>query len=277
MLGFKDFLNEALVTFGGKAYPQFNQVVILAGGAGSGKGFISEKLLGITGKTLDVDHLKGLVMASTKLAAKVKEETGHDMSKLNLRNPKDVALMHQLVADVYGVSNKNEATLFKSIAAADPRRKPNLIFDVTLKDEAKMKKISAQVQELGYAKEDIHLVWVANDIKVAMKQNQERERVVPTDILVGTHKGAASTIADILNSGSGLKRYMDGDIWIVFNKRGDDANMKFSKNGGEYIVDANYFKLKSKGKTQKSVNELTDEVKKKIASYVPGKVADKFK
>lgn len=41
MKSFKDFtsLDEALITFGGKAYPKFGQVVILAGGAGSGKGF----------------------------------------------------------------------------------------------------------------------------------------------------------------------------------------------------------------------------------------------
>lgn len=114
-----------------------NHNYVLSNGAiahNSGKGFISEKLLGITGKTLDVDHLKGLVMASTKLAAKVKEETGHDMSKLNLRNPKDVALMHQLVADVYGVSKKNEATLFKSIAAAVAHAKALLVIDPETKE-----------------------------------------------------------------------------------------------------------------------------------------------
>lgn len=39
MISFKEFLslyqlNEKLITFGGKAYPKFGQVVILAGGAG---------------------------------------------------------------------------------------------------------------------------------------------------------------------------------------------------------------------------------------------------
>ena len=32
-------LQEKLITFGKKAYPKFGNVVILAGGAGSGKGF----------------------------------------------------------------------------------------------------------------------------------------------------------------------------------------------------------------------------------------------
>ncbi|UQJ94980.1 hypothetical protein IANJMKHF_00074 [Klebsiella phage CPRSA] len=68
MKSFKQFtestLTEALITFGGRAYPKFGQVVILAGGAGSGKGFTLEKLLGIEGITLDVDALKKLVMGS---------------------------------------------------------------------------------------------------------------------------------------------------------------------------------------------------------------------
>ena len=35
-------LQEALITFGGKPYPKFGNIVILAGGAGSGKGFIRD-------------------------------------------------------------------------------------------------------------------------------------------------------------------------------------------------------------------------------------------
>lgn len=89
MKSFKDFtsLDEALITFGGKAYPKFGQVVILAGGAGSGKGFTLEKLLGIEGITLDVDALKKLVMGSTKLAAEIKAKTGHDVKTMNLKKP----------------------------------------------------------------------------------------------------------------------------------------------------------------------------------------------
>ena len=78
-------LEEALITFGGKAYPDFGQVVILAGGAGSGKGFVKSKLLGIEGIVFDVDRLKELVIASTKFNAKAKEEFGIDVSKLNLK------------------------------------------------------------------------------------------------------------------------------------------------------------------------------------------------
>lgn len=40
-------VSEALITFGGKNYPNFGQVVIVAGGSGSGKGFVIDNLFGI--------------------------------------------------------------------------------------------------------------------------------------------------------------------------------------------------------------------------------------
>ena len=41
-----EVLLEKLITFGGKAYPKFGNIVIMAGGAGSGKGFVKDKLVG---------------------------------------------------------------------------------------------------------------------------------------------------------------------------------------------------------------------------------------
>ena len=45
MLKFKEIqkLNEAGLSINGKAYPKFNNVIIAAGGAGSGKGFVETK------------------------------------------------------------------------------------------------------------------------------------------------------------------------------------------------------------------------------------------
>jgi hypothetical protein len=62
-----DVLNETLVTFGGKAYPKYGNVVLLGGGAGSGKGFVLSKLLGIEGKVFDVDALKTFILKNPSL------------------------------------------------------------------------------------------------------------------------------------------------------------------------------------------------------------------
>ena len=271
MKSFKDFtsLDEALITFGGKAYPKFGQVVILAGGAGSGKGFTLEKLLGIEGITLDVDALKKLVMGSTKLAAEIKAKTGHDVKTMNLKNPDNVATLHHVIADVFNVSNKNQARVYAGIAAAPEDRKPNLIFDVTLKSMSKLASIARDVEALGYQKENIHIVWVMNDVHIAMQQNLKRDRVVPKEILMDTHEGAALTMAKILNMGDSLKQYMDGDIWISFNKVGIDSEIKKSDKGGMFVVKSNYIKVKAKGKPQKSIDQLDKELVTKVAAYAP--------
>ena len=176
-------LDEVAIQFGGKAYPKFGQVVILAGGAGSGKGFVLSNLLSIEGKTFDVDEMKRLAIASSVFSSKVKAETGVDLKKLNLRVPENVSKIHEIIGGLYKVDKKIMSTVNQSVLSAHPERRPNLIFDVTLKDTAKLEKITRSIQQIGYDKKDIHIVWVMNKFDVAVKQNAGRARVVPEEIL----------------------------------------------------------------------------------------------
>lgn len=269
MYSFSTFINEKLMIFGKSSYPKFGHVVILAGGAGSGKGFQSSTLLGIEGKTLDVDELKKLAIGSTKFAAKVKEETGHDLKSLDLKVPENVSRVHEILSSVYNMDKKRESALFASILTAPQDRKPNIIFDVTLKGRSKLESITRNVKELGYDPKNIHIVWVVNKIDVAIEQNKSRDRVVPEEILLDTHEGAAMTMKAILDMGDKLKSYMDGVIYLTFNAVGIDTSVEKSGNGGKYVKDANYIKVKEVGKRQLSSSELGDEVYDKIKSYVP--------
>jgi len=249
----------------------------------SGKGFIKDNLLAVEGITFDVDELKKAVINSNKVAADIKRDTGVDVKKFNLKNPKDVGKLHDIVASHLRLDKKNMNTKFASIANADPRRKPNLIFDVTLKGLSKLESISRNVQELGYNKEDISIVWVVNDMQVAVKQNAERERQVPYEILVDTHEGASMTMHKILSMGDDLSKYMDGDIYLAFNKFKVDAEVVDSKVGksdsnviktkkdtkGKWIKDANYVQVKKKGKPVTSPDKLEKEVVAKIKDYTP--------
>jgi len=268
-------LDEALITFGGKANPRFGQIVILAGGAGSGKGFVLSNLVGVQGKVFDVDALKALAIESKKFASRVKRETGKDLKSFDLRKPENVSAIHGIIGVDYKLDSKVKSAAFKSIALADPQRKPNLIFDVTLKDIKKLKDIARDAENLGYEKENIHLVWVVNDIEIAKKQNASRSRVVPSDILLDTHKGASSTMKDILSMGDKLKQYMNGEIVLAFNRfvlpndGKNDAEIATSGKGGSYIKKANYVYVKRKGKTVLSPSEISSSVIDKIKSYVP--------
>lgn len=278
MLSLKSFLKEEytellekLITFAGQAYPKFGNVVIMAGGAGSGKGFVKDKLVGLEGYSFDVDQLKSLAAKTPAIVKKIKDELGIDMKDLaaNLKNPENVAKLHEIIGTYLGLDNARQKALYASILTADPERKPNVIFDVTLKDLQKLESITRQVSGLGYDKKNIHIVWVINDIEVAKAQNARRDRTVPVEILVNTHRGASQTMLDIVNMGESLKKYMDGDIVFAFNKVGVDASLVKSGEGGAYVKAANYFYIKRAGKPVMNAETIGKDVRAKIAQYVP--------
>ena len=287
IMSWYDDLMEKLITVGGKAYPKFGNVVILAGGAGSGKGFIKDNLLGIEGKVFDVDTLKTLAGKAPIIRRRVKKEMGVDLEDLaaNLKVPENVSKLHGIIGDTLQLDKRHLMAFYRSVFTAAPDRKPNIIFDNTLKDLQKLQNLTRQVSQLGYEKKNIHIVWVVNDIEVAKAQNVKRTRTVPVEILVNTHRGASQTMNDIVNMGKGLKKYMDGDIVFAFNKfnvdtelaknpdgAGKKIGMKGDTKGGQYLVDADYVYVKRKGKPPMGTKELGIDLKRKVQSYVPKSV-----
>jgi hypothetical protein len=266
-----EILLEKLITFGGKAYPNFGNVVIMAGGAGSGKGFVLSNLVGLEGKVLDVDELKTAAAKSPLIRKRVKAETGMDIEAIaaDLKNPENVGKLHDIIANVLQLDTRQKKVLMRGILGAAPDRKPNLVFDTTLKDLQKLGNLSRMLTNVGYEKKNIHIVWVVNDIEVAKAQNLTRSRTVPAEILVNTHRGASQTMADIVNMGKTLKTYMDGDIVFAFNKVGVDADLKVSGGGGSFLQDAKYFYAKRAGKPPTPVASLDKDIKAKISKYVP--------
>lgn len=268
---YSEILLEKLITFGGKAYPKFGNVVIMAGGAGSGKGFVLSNLVGLEGKVLDVDELKTAAAKSPLIRKRVKAETGMDIEAIasDLKNPENVGKLHDIIANVLQLDTRQKKVLMRGILGAAPDRKPNLVFDTTLKDLQKLGNLSRMLTNVGYEKRNIHIVWVVNDIEVAKAQNLTRSRTVPAEILVNTHRGASQTMADIVNMGKTLKTYMDGDIVFAFNKVGVDADLKVSGGGGSFLQDAKYFYAKRAGKPPTPVATLDKDIKAKISKYVP--------
>jgi len=278
-------INEKLITFAGKAYPQSGHVVIMAGGAASGKGFVQQNLLGIEGKTFDVDALKSLAIRMPKITKILKDK--FDIDKFDWRNSDHVSTLHIYLRDELGLVDKNEQKFFAAVAMAADDLKPNIIFDVTLRELQKLSSITSSVQKLGYKTENIHIIWVLNDIEIALKQNRDpdRERIVDDDILINTHIGVAMTMEQILSMDDTLKKYMDGDIILVFNKAGVDSTLiqamdttgEVSKSGGSYIKDANYVYLKKSGKAQLKMTDIRSEILMKMIDYVPAQIRSGWK
>ena len=233
-------LDEKLIMYNnGKRY---GQVVFLAGGAGSGKGFAQDHFMEVDKfKVFDVDELKRLFIKVRGL-------------KMDLKNPRDVFNLHKMVRDA-GVKDSRLNLLAKSLGdSAKKGTLPNLMFDVTLKDMEAIKEVLPFLSALGYDSKDIHVTWVLANYYVAVQANQERPRVVPDDILLQTHVGAAKTMSEIVKGK--LPRQVNGEVRVILNNRentvpyvgADGKPLKTGKKKEIVVKDFTYVTLKKRGK-----------------------------
>lgn len=259
-------VNEKLITFNGKAYPKNNQIVIMAGGAGSGKGFVVSNVLGIDAKVLNVDDIKEQLVKmdrNSELSKKYNEKYGKWLDEIDMTDPTDTSNLHEFAKD-NRLAQKMNDTLFKQ--QAGKKDKINVLFDVTLKDYPKIEDISRLAGIGGYKPENIHLVWVLNNFDTAVKQNEMRARRVSDKILKGTHGGCAEQMLEILKYNK-ANNLVDGDVWIYFGSTfTGDAKQMTSPNGGKYLSDFCAVKCKEAGKPMMSYDEIMN---------MPVKVYDK--
>lgn len=291
-----EILSETALVIGDpsrSASKRENNVLILAGGAGSGKSFVYTKIIDFEGKVFNVDSIKSkliytgkyktndenlkkhLQLYKTKLqnsrnfehkSVEVLKELKSPKSKyyylckdlpdslnpneLDLSNEAHVTFLHKYV-EHYQLGKKGIENFFNSIDV-NSQHKPNVIFDVTLKNIDKLKEISELVIKAGYKKENIHIVWILTDLELASENNSNRERSINTIILHDTHTGVSGTMSDIMKHTVDVRDYADGDIWIMFNRISrtgkDDLNKDIEK-------DDNYIKV-TKGINGKSLFEV---------------------
>lgn len=276
-------LDEALITFAKRAYPKEGNVVILAGGSGSGKGFVLNNLLGIEGKVFDTDALKRAYLSSLRLRASLEQEFGIDLSSFNMQDAASVDQLHRILS-AKGTDKARIATFSASVAELD--RKPNVIFDVTLSSLTKFHNIVKMVQEMGYEAGSIHIVWVLTEYEVAQKNNASRERRVPEIVFNDIHNGVSRTVNELIRLPS-LSDYIDGDFWVVFNNRedtelvrNDDRNLPDgndgtgktlgnSPKGGRYVSKMDAVKFKAAGSPAVGYGEIEKILFDKINAYLP--------
>lgn len=220
-------LQEKQILFNNGA--NYNQAVFLAGGAGSGKGFASKNFMQAEKfRRFDVDRWKEDFLDLADSTDRYPELQG-----LDLQNPENVSKLHFFVKDK-GIHNKFVNNVLKN---NDRGRLPNVIFDVTLKEVEKLDRFLPLLQESGYPAENIHLVWVLADYEIAVKRNQDRDRVVPADILLQTHQGAADTVTKLVDQG--LPRGMDGAVHAILNNK-EHTVFAADEDGEEIEVSGNF-------------------------------------
>ena len=253
-------LEEKLIVYGGGK--RYGQIVFLAGGAGSGKGFASEKFMQKDlFRVRDVDEWK---KAFIKLSADMKRYS--ELKGLNLRNPDDVIKLHMAVKKM-GIKGRSLQLLLRDVR---PDRLPNIMFDITFKDTDEIDEAMPMLLRAGYQPRDIHITWVLTNYHIVVKQNKERDRVVPDDIMIGTHTGAATSMYNVIKGN--LPRGVDGQVNIVLNNRNNTIKFKssdFADKEVENVQDFEYFRLKREGQRIDTSEKALEKVMTWVKSNIP--------
>ena len=258
-------IDEKLITFSNRA--PYGQIVFMAGGAGSGKGFAIDNFIDSAGfRVRDVDEMKKAIgkldqlgkfsvdkwykKYGKNLSAKPGKSGGlspkahveefvlgkgmsiSDISK-DLKNPNNVASLHYIV-DAMGLKDK---WLLAMLSGKDNKETlPNLLFDITAKKVSSITDVIKPLIANGYDSKNIHLIWVLSNFHVAIKANKDRDRMVPEDILLQTHEGAGKTMWEVMTKI--LPKGLNGRIDVILNKYAETVPFVDS-NGKPIMVEPN--------------------------------------
>ena len=265
MKTFSQYLEEKLILY--NQGQKYGQIVFLAGGAGSGKGFaIKNYMEGEKFKVRDVDEWKKGFMKLADTQDKFPEIKG-----LNLRNSKDVYKIHMFVKKA-GIKDKSIDLLLRD---ANSDRLPNIMFDITMKDASDITTIIPKLVEAGYDSKNIHLTWVLTNYAVSIVNNRNRERVVPEDIMLLSHEGAAKSMYSVIKGD--LPRGLNGGVRVILNNRENtipyvDPKTKKpvkTRTGNIIVTDFTYLTFKKEGKSFAPEADVKKEVLGWISANVP--------
>jgi predicted kinase len=145
--------------------PGIFKAIFLAGGPGSGKGYVAQQL-GLQSRGLKVinsDDAFEYLMRKRKLSFEMppQEQPDRDVAR---QRAKDITNKRQ---DIY----------------LDGRL--GIIIDGTAKDPSKMAKLKTELEAIGY---QTMMVFVNTSLRTALQRNLLRDRKVPTDIVTQSHK-----------------------------------------------------------------------------------------
>ena len=165
-----DILNyreETLVLDEGVNDPGIFKAIILAGGPGSGKSYIAQKLglktLGL--RVVNSDDFFTIIMKKKGLSLKMPENELED---------REAARMAAKALTQKRLDTTIDGRL-------------GVLLDSTSGDQKKTVKIIKKLKRVGY---DIKVIFIETSLDTAQKRNQQRARTIPPDVVEFSWKGA---------------------------------------------------------------------------------------
>ena len=163
--------------------PGILKAVFLAGGPGSGKTYVAKGLFGIPDR-INVSQ-SGMKMVNSDKELKFllnKYGFGTDLDSLpdevfsNLINPKDPE---------YSGLRSHAKAMTKERQRLYMNGRLGMIIDGTGDDFAKISAEKKELEALGY---DCYMIFVNTTLEVALKRNENRDRVLPRSIVEASHR-----------------------------------------------------------------------------------------
>lgn len=283
-------LDEKLITYNNRK--PYGQVVFLAGGAGSGKGFSRSNFLDdAIFKVRDVDEMKKQLQIMNRLGKldvetiikkygknikpkdmeqirkvfglETKRGKKVSLQNLNLKNPDHVSVLHNLVKAM-GIKDKSLANMLAS--QSNPETLPNIMFDITAKDLSDITDVLPLLKRAGYNSKNIHLTWILTNYVTALENNKGRSRMVPEDILLKTHEGAANTVWSLVTRA--LPKGMNGRVDVVLN---NPQHTVYYKDASGKDIERDQDKVKTTADLDdKGKLKITRDVETKKEKFVSG-------
>lgn len=206
-------LENQIIEFNGKSNSNYGECIILAGGPGSGKGFIKNKI-NAQFKTYDVDDLK-IKYQKLLHQGKLKDE----LKDFDFGNPNDVSELHMRVKE-HGWKEKQIDMIFRNKynpnkEASNSKILPNLLFDKVSKEITDITEVALRAKTLGY---NVTIIWVLCNLDTAKINNRVRNRYVDEEkVLIPGHQNCYQTMTKLLNNE--YKNFNDfiDNVWIGFS------------------------------------------------------------
>ncbi len=278
----------------------YGQIVFLAGGAASGKGFAKDNFMHVEKfKVRDVDEMKVAFQKLDNLGSFTLEDLlqkygknisdadmqiihdtviskGLSLKNLNLKTPEHVYALHVLVR----ATGAKDKTLDLMLDSAKKGILPNIIFDTTFADMGDVNKYVPKLIEIGYEPKNIHITWVLQNYDVSITLNAKRPRVVPADVHLKTHIGAARTMFGLVTGG--LPENVDGGFYVVLNNKENTIYFTDKKTGEHYknakgdpvIKSFTYLTLKKPGQPMTTEADVKKQLFDWIKANVPAGALD---
>lgn len=186
-----------------------NNFVVIAGGPGAGKSFITRNLINLDGvKEFNVDQVR--VMTAKKL-------WGDDWEE-NISTPDGY---QKILNMTYTTSDPRNLTVrfLKQFLQQERDQSVNVVYDAGGGQEQVMKDVHKIAKDNGF---NTTLVYVRTPLELAQLRNQERPRSLPADMVAQYHQKVKDNMRNMVP--------IFDNVWTVDNKELIDLSDRPSEN-----------------------------------------------